>query len=105
MLLHANGLFRLDLVVAGDTLRTIVRNLSPGELEMAAAGRSDRVLAVAIGEAAALEPSHTTVRFALGSDRDRVTVTVQIGTLHLRDRGTIRVSAQAIVREAPVAPS
>ena len=31
MILLAEGLFRLDVVISGDTLRTVVRNLSSGK--------------------------------------------------------------------------
>ena len=34
MLLAADGLFRLDVAIVGDTIRTTVRNFSTGELEM-----------------------------------------------------------------------
>ena len=34
MLLLAEGLFRLDVAISGDTLRTYVRNLSSGPLQM-----------------------------------------------------------------------
>ena len=34
MLLFAQGLFRLDVTLRGDTMRIIVRNLSSGELEI-----------------------------------------------------------------------
>jgi hypothetical protein len=100
MLLLAEGLFRLDVVIRGDTLQTIVRNLSNGELEMD--GRHDRPagLHVAIGEVAAYEPASVSVDFALGSPGDRVEVKVLIATLRFGERGTVRVTAQAVIRKA-----
>ncbi len=102
MLLLAEGLFRLDLVISGDTLRTVVRNLSSAELEMEPGPGTDVGASLAFGEAAEYEPGRSGIEFALGTGADRVTVSVVIGTLRFAQRGTIRVSAQAIVRQAPV---
>jgi hypothetical protein len=101
MLLHAQGLFRLDIVLRQDTLRIIVRNLSSGPMETSSPLGGYPGEHVVFGEALAYEPSHASVEFKLGEAGDRVSVSVDIGTLKLHDRGTIRVSAQAIVREAP----
>ena len=101
MLLLGAELFRLDVVVRGDTLQTVVRPLCPGELTMsgpgAAAGEH-----VTVGEAADYRPGHSRLDFTLGSGADRLTVEVTLATLQFSDRGTARVSAQAIVRQAPV---
>lgn len=101
MLLLAEGLFRLDVTPRGDTLQTVVRNLSTGELKTE--GPNDRELAThfAIGDIADYEPSRASIAFTLGSDADRVEVKILIGTLRLADRGTVRVTAQAIIRQAP----
>jgi hypothetical protein len=97
MLLLAEGLFRLDVLVTGDSLQTFVRNLAGGELRLQPeAGGSDGV--VALGDVARLVPGRADLGFTLGEGADRVMTKVTIGTLRFADRGTIRVSAQAIVR-------
>jgi hypothetical protein len=101
MLLLAEGLFRLDAVISGDTLRTIVRNLSSGELELQRAAGTDTGANIVIGDAPAYQPGRSGIEFALGSGADRVGVKVVIGTLRFAQRGTIRISSQAIVRQAP----
>jgi hypothetical protein len=99
MLILAAGLFRLDIVVHGDTLRTSVRNLSSGPLQIASAAGTAGPRAYGLGEISAYEPGHASVQFALGDAGDRVTVTATMGTLRLKQRGTVRVTAQAIVRQ------
>ena len=101
MLLFAEGLFRLDVTIAGDTLRTVVRNLSTGELTMGPAGGD--LPSRGIGEVEVYEPAHSELLFSLGSGADTVVVSVQLATLRFGDRGTIRVTAQAILR-GPAAP-
>jgi hypothetical protein len=102
MLLLAEGLFRFDVVISNDTLRTLVRNLSSGELQLQVdPTTSDAGANIAFGDAKAYEPGRAAVEFALGTGTDRVTTKVLIGTLRNVDRGTILVSAQAIVRQAP----
>jgi hypothetical protein len=96
MLLVADGLFRLDVTIAGDTLRTIVRNLSVGALTMI--GDTDQRISVSSGDVEAYEPSHSGLRFTLGVGADRVEVEIQLATLRFAERGTIRVTAQAIMR-------
>ena len=105
MLLLADGLFRLDVVVAGDTLRTIVRNFSPGELRMRGGVYGPEGANIVVGEAAAYEPARAAIEFTLGRPGDQVDVTVTLGTLRFADRGTVQVTAQAIVRQAPPATS
>jgi hypothetical protein len=100
MLLHAEGLFRLDVTLHGDTLRTVVRNLSPGQLEMQR-GTGYPGAGIAFGDIERYQPSQARVGFSLGEGDDRVDVEAIIGTLRLADRGTIKVSAQAIVRGGP----
>jgi hypothetical protein len=100
-ILLAEGLFRLDVTVAGDTLRTVVRNLSAGELTMDGDAARRPGASIGFGEVAAYEPSRTTLAFALGPAGDRVKVDVTIATLRFADRNIVRVTAQAIVREAP----
>jgi hypothetical protein len=99
MLLLATGLFRLDVSISGDTLRSIVRNLSPGQLSMSGRG-GDPPAAFGCGDVAAYAPGQAKVEFALGEGEDRVEVEALIGTLKPPGRGVLRVSAQAIVRLA-----
>ena len=100
MLLLADGLFRFDVVIRDDTIQTIVRNLSTGALHMERdPGRGDAI-AIATEEAAPFTPGSARVEFALGDGADRVTVDVVLGTLRFADRGTVRITAQAIVRQA-----
>jgi hypothetical protein len=101
MLLLADGLFRLDVVVSGDTLRTVVRNLSNGVLEIKDRTAGPVDASIAYGEAAAYQPGSTGLDFSLDQGAERVSVKVTIGTLRFAERGTIRVSAQALVRQAP----
>jgi hypothetical protein len=91
-------LFRLDVTISGDTLRTIVRNLSSGELQMRGGAYGPEGANVVQGEAPAFEPARAAVEFKLGSAGDQVDVSVTIGTLRLEQRGTIKVSAHAIVK-------
>lgn len=105
MLLLADGLFRLDIVHADDTMRIIVRNLSNGELETRSGLGGYPGEHIVFGDAERYRPSHARVEFSLGEAEDRVFVQVDIGTLHVLDRGTVRLTAQAIVREAPDTPS
>ena len=102
MLLLAEGLFRLDVVVSGDTLRTVVRNFSPGELVSEHLPGADAGSSLGFGEIAAFEPGRARIGFALGDGADRVSVDATIGTLRYVERGTVRVSAQAIVRRQPL---
>lgn len=104
MLLLAEGLFRLDVVITGDTMRTIVRNLSSGELRLEPDQGSDSGVSLALGDAAEYAPGRVTLSFALGAGSDRVAVDVVIGTLRLAARGTLQVTAQGIVRHRPPEP-
>jgi hypothetical protein len=96
MLVHAEGLFRLDITVAGDTLRSIVRNFTKDELRMSGGPYGPDGANVVVGEASAYAPARTALEFSIGT----VEVSVTMATLRFADRGTVRVSAQAIVRQA-----
>jgi hypothetical protein len=105
MLVLAEDLFRIDLTITSDTLRTVVRNLSSGELTIDGSLGSSTPDVVVFGEAGSFHPSQTRIDFTLGSGDERVRTEVLIGTLHFHDRGTVRVTAQAIVREGSQTPS
>lgn len=101
MMLHAEGLFRLDVTLSGDTVRTVVRNLSTGQLEMTGPASDQRGASIGLGEIEGHEPGRVEFGFALGAGADRVEVEGVIATLRFRERGTVRVTGQAIVRQAP----
>jgi hypothetical protein len=102
ILLLAEGLFRLDVLVSGDTLRTVVRNLSAGELVTDAQPSADAGVSIGVGDVAAYEPGRTQLSFTLGTGSDRVLVSATVATLRFADRGKVRVTGQAIIRHAPV---
>lgn len=102
MMLFAEALFRFDVRVEGDTLRAIVRNLSSGPLEMRGGQEYGGSAHLVLGNAAAYEPADANVQFTLGLGSDRVEVTVLLAMLRFAARGTVRVTAQAIVRQAPL---
>lgn len=101
MLLLAEGLFRLDVVISDDTIRTVVRNLSPGKLTIADPVDPGRPQGIAGAEALAHRPSSSRLEFSLGTGADRVSVAVQMGTMRFDERGTVQVTCQAILRQAP----
>ena len=100
MLVLAEGLFRLDVVILEDTIRTVVRNLSTGKLESAGSSGYAIPTVLATAAAARYDPSGTRAGFSLGAGADRVSAEVTIAVLRFADRGTIQVTAQAIVRQA-----
>lgn len=98
--LHAPGLFRIDVTPIRDSLRVVVRNLSPGTLSCSAAEGYGRPV-IPQGSTAALaplRPGHHQTTFTLGEDGDAVEVRVMLATLRLSDRGMVRVTGQATVR-------
>lgn len=100
-LIHAPRLFRLDVVVAGDTLRTIVRNLSRAELLVAPSHHNEPGTNLVLGDSPRYQPARAATAFALHGANESVLVTVTIGTLLRADQGLLRVSTQAIVRQSP----
>ena len=99
MLLLAEGLFRLDVVLRDDTIKTVVRNLSSGELETQIDHDVHGPIGIATEEAERYLPGRTRLDFALVERAERVTVEVLIATLRFVERGTVQVTAQAIVRQ------
>jgi hypothetical protein len=99
--LHAPGLFRLDVTLIPDSMRVVVRNMSAGPLTCSDEGYG-RPVAVQGDTAtiAALHPGHHQTTFTLGEPGDAVEVRVILATLRLRDRGMVRISGQATVRRA-----
>jgi hypothetical protein len=99
MLVLAEGLFRLDIVVSEDTIRTVVRNLSSGTLESHIDHDAAGPIGITTAEAAPYMPGRTRLDFTLGERADRVTVEVLIATLRFAEQGTVQVTAQAIIRQ------
>jgi hypothetical protein len=100
MLLHAEGLFRFDVLVVGDSLQTFVRNLTDSALDILGDVGGAGAGTITLGDAAAYAPGRADLAFTLGAGEDQVLTKVTIATLRFAQRGTIRVSAQAIVRLA-----
>jgi hypothetical protein len=98
MLLLADDLFRLDILIDGDTLQTFVRNLTTGELDVQGEVGQPRIATTTSGAAARYAPGRADLRFAVGLEDGRVLTEVTIATLRFAERGVIRVSAQGIVR-------
>ena len=99
-LLLAEGLFRLDVLIQGDSLQTFIRNFSTGPLEIQGDAGSLGGISAASDAAAAYSPGRADLGFTLGTVSDQVLVRVTIATLNFADRGVVRVSAQAIVGQA-----
>ncbi len=97
MILLADGLFRFDVTIVSDTLRTTVRNLSAGELTISGDRAAVAGQSFASGDMTRYQPSRSTTTFALESGDQRVVVEILLATLRFADRGSYRVSAQAIV--------
>jgi hypothetical protein len=55
----------------------------------------------AFGQVATYQPGRAQLGFTIGAAGDRLLVQVMVGTLRFADRGTVRVSARAIVRQSP----
>jgi hypothetical protein len=102
MLLLAEEWFRLDVVISDDTLRAIVRNLSGAELDLEGGKGGDLGVALESGDAALYEPRRSTMALRLGRGEDQIVATISIATLRFVHRGTVRVTAQAVVRRRPV---
>jgi hypothetical protein len=100
MLVLADGLFRLDVLVRGDSLQTFLRNLTDWPLDIRGDVNGVHGPISVSGDAASYSPGRADLDFSLGSGEDLVKARVTIATLRYAQRGTIRVSAQAIVRQA-----
>lgn len=99
MLLLAEDLFRLDVSLTGDALRTMVRNLSGAELESEDGLHGEVQPHLVFGDVTDYQPGQGRVAFVLGSGKDRVAVDVTIGVLRFTDRGSARLTAQAVIRQ------
>jgi len=104
MLLLAEGLFRLDVVVAEDTLRTVLRNLSGGVIETETTLGTITGESILFGDAATYEPGRAGLGFTITTGGDAVWVRAMIATMRFAARGTVQVGAQAILLHAPPSP-
>lgn len=99
--LQDDGLFRLDAVVVPDNLRLAVRNLSSLPLAFEPDGYPRPVLVQGgdLGELA-LIPGHHQIAFRLGDEDDAgaVDVRVVLATVRVLEQGTVRITAQALMR-------
>ncbi|HEX4009087.1 MAG TPA: hypothetical protein VHX62_03730 [Solirubrobacteraceae bacterium] len=100
MLLLADGLFRLDVLVSGDSLQTFVRNLSPGPLAIEGDAATSDGTSTTFGDVTPFAPGRADLGFTLGAGADRVRAQVTLATLRFPERGLMRISAQAVVRQA-----
>lgn len=97
-LLLAPGLFRFDIVIVGDTLRTVIRNMSGGEIEVAPQHYSDPANNIAFGGNVPIAPVRVAAAFVVRKEDDRVDVEITLGTMPRARNGTVRVLAQAVLR-------
>ena len=100
MILLAEDLFRLDVLIQGDTMRTIVRNLSAGELTISDGLHPEVEPHLVSGDISPYQPGQGRISFSLGAGQDQVSVEVIIGMLRFEERGTVRITAQAVIRQA-----
>jgi hypothetical protein len=100
MLLLVPDVFRLDVLVIGDALQTFVRNLTSGALDLHGEVGQPRVATTTLGLAGRFAPGRADLQFAVGPAEARILTEVTIATLRFAERGVIRVSAQAGVRQA-----
>jgi hypothetical protein len=99
--LHAPGLFRLDVTMIPDSMRVVLRNMSPGPIRCSDEGYGRPVVVSGNTAAlAALHPGHHQTTFTLGDRGDAVEVRVILATLRMRERGMVRITGQATVRRA-----
>lgn len=96
--LHAPGLFRLDVAVSGESMRLVVRNMSPGPIAYADRGYDQPV--VLQGDTATLRrmrPGHHQLTFRLLGPGRLVEARVIIATLRPVADGLVRVTGQVMV--------
>ena len=99
MLLLVEDLFRLDAQPSGDTLQLSARNLSSGEITLDAVGYGGAVF-VQGGEIAhsdALRPGHFDAEVTIRAAGRATVTTIIIATERRPSRGSVRLTAQAVV--------
>jgi hypothetical protein len=90
------------VISEGDTLRTVVRNLSAGTLEIDTRHHNEPGTNIVQGDASVYEPAKASVGFVLRTATEEIHAEVTIGTMMLVNRGCVRVSAQAILHQTAV---
>lgn len=95
MLLHAPGLFRLDVKHSGDTVRTVVRNLSEAEAHSTTSGYGGPVLV--FNELDGLRPGRFDLTVSLDSGEETGEIRIVVATMRDTARGVTTFTAQAIV--------
>lgn len=103
MLLLAEGLFRLDVCVRGDSLQTFVRNLTSWPLDFTGDVGSLGGPTFGFGDVSEYAPGRADLGFTLGAGDDLLMTKVTIATLQFAARGIVKVSALGIVRQAQAA--
>lgn len=105
MLVLAEGLFRLDVRVRGDSLQTFIRNLTDWPLDFHGDVDDLGGPTFGFGEPSEYAPGRADFGFRLGSGDDLLLATFTIATLQLVHRGTVKVSTVGIVRQSGGAPA
>jgi hypothetical protein len=100
-LMLVERLFRFDVILGRDSLQPVVRNLGKARLELHPTHHNEPGTNVTMGAALAYEPTRATFGFTLRNDREAIVGSITIGALQLADHGVTRITAQAIVRQAP----
>jgi hypothetical protein len=98
-LMLVERMFRFDVIVGGDSLQPVVRNLSRAALELDPAHHNEPGTNIVLGGALAYEPTRAMLGFTLRSTTEVILVSVTIGVLQLVEHGVARISAQAILRQ------
>jgi hypothetical protein len=97
VLVYVPGLFRIDVAPMGDTLRTVMRNLS--DRELSDVGRTPGYVRgeEVTGELVAFSPSQVDIGFTLDDGKVATEVRGTIGVLWLPRRHTAQFTAQIFV--------
>lgn len=98
-LMLVERMFRFDVIVGGDSLQTVVRNLSGAQLELAPRHHNEPGTNIILGDALAYEPTRAMLGFTLRSAGEVIVAGVTIGALQLNRHGLVRITAQAILRQ------
>jgi hypothetical protein len=99
MLVLAEGLFRLDVRIRGDSLQTFIRNLTDWPLDFHGDVGDLGGPMFGFSDASEYAPGHADLGFRLGSGDDLLLAKFTIATLQFVKRGTVKVSALGIVRQ------
>lgn len=104
MLVLAEGLFRLDVRVRGDSLQTFIRNLTDWPLDFHGDVGDLGGPTFGFGEPPEFAPGRADLGFRLGSGDDLLLAKFTIATLQFVNRGIVKVSTLGIVRQTGGVP-